>query len=137
MCVVAVPNLNPPNTHLHQQPTHHTSNTPDLSSLLNLPQFQGLVSLAQTNPALFNQLTNSTYFDVPEVKQESCIKNEQHLLNMPPPSNAQDLETSLKSLANELGFESDQGLDYVNMDDFLSTYSKFFFKKKRKKEKEN
>ncbi|KAI8057460.1 hypothetical protein BDF21DRAFT_160256 [Thamnidium elegans] len=119
--LVAVPNLNISNTHLHQS-THHT-NTPDLSSLLNLPQFQGLVSLAQTNPALFNQLTNSTYFDVPDVKQESSIKNEQQLLNMPPPTNAQDLETSLKSLANELGFESDQGLDYVNMDDFLNTYT--------------
>ncbi|KAG2231607.1 hypothetical protein INT48_006693, partial [Thamnidium elegans] len=78
--------------------------------------------VSQTNPALFNQLTNSTYFDVPDVKQESSIKNEQQLLNMPPPTNAQDLETSLKSLANELGFESDQGLDYVNMDDFLNTY---------------
>lgn len=115
--------------------------TPDLSSLLNLPQFQGLVSLAQTNPALFNQLTNSSYFDVPS--SESYIKTETStpisgivtpnntpVVGTPttaPPTTAEDLESSLKSLATELGFESDSNaLDYVNMDDFLNTYSKFW-----------
>lgn len=117
--------------------------TPDLSSLLNLPQFQGLVTLAQTNPALFNQLTNSSYFDVP-ASTDAFVKSE---VTSPPnlsksstpisttpinigtpasaPSTAEDLESSLKSLASELGFESDNNnpMDYVNMDDFLNTYS--------------
>ncbi|KAG2202805.1 hypothetical protein INT46_009965 [Mucor plumbeus] len=117
--------------------------TPDLSSLLNLPQFQGLVTLAQTNPALFNQLTNSSYFDVP-ASTDSFVKSE---VTSPPnlsksstpisttpinigtpasaPSTAEDLESSLKSLASELGFESDNNnpMDYVNMDDFLNTYT--------------
>lgn len=118
---------------------HPPTPTPDLSALLNLPQFQGLVNLAQTNPALFNQLTNSSYFDVPT--SESYIKNDSStstpisgiltpnstpVVGTPiPPATAEDLEASLKSLATELGFESDNnGLDYVNMDDFLSTYSK-------------
>lgn len=114
--------------------------TPDLSALLNLPQFQGLVNLAQTNPALFNQLTNSSYFDVPSTetyaKDNSSIStpisgiltpNSTPVVGTPiPPATAEDLEASLKSLATELGFESDNnGLDYVNMDDFLTTYSKF------------
>ncbi|CAO3641627.1 unnamed protein product [Mucor hiemalis] len=117
---------------------HPPTPTSDLSALLNLPQFQGLVNLAQTNPALFNQLTNSSYFDVPT--SESYIKNDSStstpisgiltpnstpVVGTPiPPATAEDLEASLKSLATELGFESDNnGLDYVNMDDFLSTYT--------------
>lgn len=147
--------------HHHHQPQHNTNTTtttttnhtttptttttPDLSSLLNLPQFQGLVSLAQSNPGLFNQLTNSTYFDVPSepatpiTKAESpfIIKTEpvQELTGLLTPnsviqapllpSTAEDLENSLKSLATELGFESNHEMDYVNMDDFLNTYSKF------------
>ncbi|KAG2201848.1 hypothetical protein INT47_004405 [Mucor saturninus] len=40
---------------------------------------------------------------------------------------AEELESSLKSLATELGFENDtNGLDFVNMDDFLNTYSRSF-----------
>lgn len=112
--------------------------TPDLSALLNLPQFQGLVNLAQTNPALFNQLTNSSYFDVPSTdtyaKDNSSTPTSISGILTPsstpvvgtpiPPATAEDLEASLKSLATELGFESDNnGLDYVNMDDFLTTYT--------------
>lgn len=146
-----MPNLNNNITQQHNIVSNNHSNTPDLSSLLNLPQFQGLVSLAQTNPALFNQLTNSSYFDVPAssssnelyIKAEPYIKTESSLMSNIPdaatPNNtpvagtpiypssttAEELESSLKSLATELGFESDNNtLDYVNMDDFLSTYSK-------------
>jgi len=118
--------------------------TPDLSSLLNLPQFQGLVTLAQTNPALFNQLTNSSYFDVPASSTPSTVASPPPLVNLSksstpvdtpinvgtptstvPPSTAEDLESSLKSLASELGFEADgaNSMDYVNMEDFLNTYS--------------
>ncbi|CAO0790522.1 unnamed protein product [Mucor circinelloides] len=118
--------------------------TPDLSSLLNLPQFQGLVTLAQTNPALFNQLTNSSYFDVPASSTPSTIASPPSPLNLSKsstpidtpinvgtptstaaPSTAEDLESSLKSLASELGFEADGNnpMDYVNMEDFLATYT--------------
>lgn len=152
---MTVPNLNN-NPIQHNIVSNSHSNTPDLSSLLNLPQFQGLVSLAQTNPALFNQLTNSSYFDVPAssstepyvknepyIKTEPYIKNESSLMSHIPdavtPNNtpvvgtpidpsaaaAEELESSLKSLATELGFENDNNaLDYVNMDEFLNTYSK-------------
>jgi carbohydrate-binding DOMON domain-containing protein len=114
---------------------------PDLSSLLNLPQFQGLVSLAQTNPALFNQLTNSSYFDVPATTAttEPFTAATPTLsypgtptstpINSSTPTTAEDFESSLRCLASELGFEPDKysdnaHLDYVNMDDFLNTYSK-------------
>ncbi|KAK4517790.1 uncharacterized protein ATC70_001135 [Mucor velutinosus] len=118
--------------------------TPDLSSLLNLPQFQGLVTLAQTNPALFNQLTNSSYFDVPASSTPSTVASPPPLLNLSKsstpidtpidvgtptlsaaPSTAEDLESSLKSLASELGFGADDAnsMDYVNMEDFLNTYT--------------
>jgi hypothetical protein len=142
---VTVPNMNPrPTVNLNT----NTSSMPDLSSLLNLPQFQGLVSLAQTNPALFNQLTNSSYFDVstttstpstvtdsfatPPALSYAGTPNSTPINNGTPviaPTTAEDLELSLRSLASELGFESDKysdnaNLDYVNMDDFLNTYSK-------------
>lgn len=147
--LVTVPNLNP------RPAVNFNNNTslPDLSSLLNLPQFQGLVSLAQTNPALFNQLTNSSYFDVPTTSTTTPsttttttpveqfptptisyagTPNSNTLINndtpVIAPTTAEDLESSLRSLASELGFESDkygnENLDYVNMDDFLNTYSK-------------
>ncbi|KAI8975105.1 hypothetical protein BDF20DRAFT_876887 [Mycotypha africana] len=48
----------------------------DLSTLVSLPQFQGLVNLAQTNPALFNQLTNTNYFDVPTSSSTSAIASD-------------------------------------------------------------
>jgi hypothetical protein len=98
--------------------------TPDFSSLINLPQFQGLIALAQTNPALFNQLTNSNYFEVPS---EPFTPTPSTSSTKPTtPSTASDLESSLKSLASELGFETPNNsqLDYVNMDEFLNTYSK-------------
>lgn len=156
--IVRVPNINSnnnttiaTNNHNLQTPTNlfanPSSSTPDLSSLLNLPQFQGLINLAQTNPALFNQLTNSTYFDVPsnstalgpyiKLEQDTTSSSSSTTPSISAPSNvpttAEDLENSLKSLASELGFETnssgvgvvDNGLaDYVNMDDFLSNYSK-------------
>lgn len=90
--------------------------TPDFSALINLPQFQGLIALAQTNPALFNQLTNSNYFDVPSDPLPDLSTDSTPVLT---PSTAADLETSLKSLASELGFENTG--DYVNMDEFLNT----------------
>jgi hypothetical protein len=165
LLIVTVPNLSSNNTNTTRttnstnSSTNTTvanpSSTPDLSSLLNLPHFQGLISLAQTNPALFNQLTNSTYFDVPSTNNalkpyvileepksdlSSLIATSAPVIGgdtslkvnaaaaAAAPTTAEDLENSLKSLANELGFESNGGdnglVDYVNMDDFLSTYSK-------------
>lgn len=155
---VTVPSLNAASTSTSAPTTTATNNsktnnasatipaipTPDLSSLLNLPQFQGLVTLAQTNPALFNQLTNSSYFDVPASSTSSTVASPPPLLNLSKsstpidtpinvgtptstvaPSTAEDLESSLKSLASELGFEADgaNSMDYVNMEDFLNTYS--------------
>ncbi|RCH91510.1 stress-responsive transcription factor hsf1 [Rhizopus stolonifer] len=108
--------------------------SPDLSALLNLPQFQGLINLAQTNPGLFNQLTNTQYFDVPppppsqdtftDISTPSLSQVGTPMSSQPveTPTNVHDLESSLKSLATELGFENDK-LDYVNMDDFLTNYT--------------
>ncbi|KAI9481295.1 MAG: hypothetical protein EXX96DRAFT_502878 [Benjaminiella poitrasii] len=133
-------------------PTTPVNNTlPDLTALFNSPQFQGLVNLAQTNPALFNQLTNSNYFDIsnpffapksdntdssssPNLSDTatSTVIDTPNTVNTPTsstamPTTAEDLESSLKTLANELGLEtendSNNHLDYVNMDDFLNTYT--------------
>ncbi|KAI8350880.1 HSF-type DNA-binding-domain-containing protein [Choanephora cucurbitarum] len=76
-----------------------SSDSSDVSSLMNLPQFQGLLSLAQTSPALFNQLIDTNYLDL---SQSS---------------------TELDTLANETDTK-DNPLDYINMDDFLNTYNK-------------
>ncbi|CEP14416.1 hypothetical protein [Parasitella parasitica] len=125
------------NNNSNSRATIPATTPPDLSSLLNLPQFQGLVALAQTNPALFNQLTNSSYFDVPVSAQSVSTKSEiapglsksttPSSVGTPAstPSTAEDLESSLKFLASELGFESNNNIamDYVNMDDFLNTYT--------------
>ncbi|KAI8647588.1 hypothetical protein BD408DRAFT_408190 [Parasitella parasitica] len=114
--------------------------SPDLSSLLNLPQFQGLVALAQSNPALFNQLTNTSYFNVPASTESVSAKSEvaplpdlsksatSSIVVTPAstPSTAEDLELSLKSLASEFGFESNTSniaMDYYNMEEFLNTYT--------------
>lgn len=111
-------------------PKLNNTPVPDFSSLINLPQFQGLITLAQTNPGLFNQLTNSNYFEVPTTTTEPILPPPEltadatsSKMSTPvlTPSTAADLETSLKSLASELGFETG---DYVNMDEFLNTYSK-------------
>jgi phage terminase small subunit len=49
------------------------------------------------------------------------------------PTTAEELESSLRILASELGFDPSKftgsDLDYVNMDDFLNTYSKSHFYK--------
>jgi hypothetical protein len=158
-----------------------------LSALINLPQFQGLINLAQTNPGLFNQLTNSSYFDLPNYNTAAPVTTSATTSNsssstapvsiaaaMPAPTTgthgyntdaamttsnnntnkfepvlttftnnttsstatpavqtpttAEELESSLRILASELGFDPSKftgsDLDYVNMDDFLNTYSK-------------
>ncbi|KAI8878842.1 hypothetical protein K501DRAFT_227702 [Backusella circina FSU 941] len=162
---------------LVKPPELTTSPLLGLSALINLPQFQGLINLAQTNPGLFNQLTNSSYFDLPNYntttttaatsstaapvytaapvtpptttttttttttsnnntdatinsKFEPTTTNHTNTSSTTPavqtPSTAEELESSLRILASELGFDpakfTGSDLDYVNMDDFLNTY---------------
>ncbi|KAI7902250.1 uncharacterized protein BX663DRAFT_436194 [Cokeromyces recurvatus] len=127
--------------------TMPTNSIPDITSLFNSPHFQGLVNLAQANPALFNQLTNSNYFDISNQflanKAETTNSGTTTAISSPTttvdtpttitmPTTPGELESSLKTLANELGLETDGSgnqLSYVNMDDFLTTYGELKKKK--------
>ncbi|KAG1464526.1 hypothetical protein G6F46_001255 [Rhizopus delemar] len=110
-------------------------NTIDFSSLLNAPQFQSLISLANSNPTLFNQLTNTSYFSAStetNVKSQSTvtptINTLSPILETPisttseegtptvstpispsdPLTTNYDLDASLKKLATELGLEAEK-----------------------------
>jgi FtsZ-binding cell division protein ZapB len=110
-------------------------NTIDFSSLLNAPQFQSLISLANSNPTLFNQLTNTSYFNTSteaNVKSQSTvtptINTLSPILETPisttseegtptvstpispsdPLTTNYDLDASLKKLATELGLEAEK-----------------------------
>ncbi|KAI8326886.1 HSF-type DNA-binding-domain-containing protein [Blakeslea trispora] len=75
-----------------------SSSSNDLSSLINLPQFQELLGLAQTSPALFNQLINTSYYDLSQPASTELIDS---------------LVTDNNSNNN-----NNNPLDYINMDDF-------------------
>ncbi|KAI9248643.1 hypothetical protein BY458DRAFT_536569 [Sporodiniella umbellata] len=130
-----------------------TQNPIDFSALFNLPQFQSLLGLASSNPTLFNQLTGASYFNTPqEVNNKtqpttsalspivetptSSLAGESASAGNTPTHLAEDsaesneLDNNFKSFVSELGLEAEKfglegshSMDFINIDDFLNTYS--------------
>ncbi|RCH92578.1 stress-responsive transcription factor hsf1 [Rhizopus stolonifer] len=149
----------PLNLHSSKTSTYNNRNnmpvsnalTIDFSSLINSPQFQGLISLANSNPALFNHLTSSSYFNssseantkpqptssvlspVVETPTSTALGGGTSTVSTPssagPSIENNELDNSFKTLVSELGFEAERfalegnsSMDYLNIEDFLNTY---------------